>query len=315
MHGFESKLLNVLKEQNFPKTMKPVISLSAGRDSVALLRAIMSIRAAVKLNELSVVYIHHGHSENSDQQTYRDQAAEFVKQLCDKFDLNYIVTPKPSEQLSSEEQFRSFRRSCYEKLLEKDQNYYFWLAHHQQDLLETRLIRLIRGTGPEGFKAMSLCQPPYVRPLLNFSSQEIERYLNDIGQDWLEDPSNESEDYFRNWIRHQWLTQLEDYRPGSIQRMAESLEQLSENLNPVQQDVFTEQGLDRPKFRGLKRSQQKQALAQFCLRKGVKNYTQGQFNELLKHLDRDEKMFTLDIMNSRWKVDAKHISVLFKKQD
>ena len=97
--------------------------------------------------------------------------------------------------------------------------------------------------------------------------------------------------------------------------MAKSFEQLSENLNSVQQDVFTEQGLDRPKFRGLERSQQKQVLAQFCLRKGVKNYTQGQFNELLKHLDRDEKMFTLDIMNSRWKVDAKHISVLFKKQD
>lgn len=315
MHGFESKLLNILKEQNLPQSMKPVISVSAGRDSVALLRAILTIHGALKLNDLSVVYIHHGHSENSNQQKYRDDAEEFVKQLCDKFNLHFIPTQKPSKNLSSEEDFRDFRRSCYNKLLEQEPNYYFWLAQHQQDQLETRLIRIIRGTGPEGFQAMSLWQPPYVRPLLSFSPQEIKVYLDDIGQNWLEDPSNESSEYLRNWIRKQWLPELEDYRPGSAQRMAESFEQLSENLNPVRQDVFIEQGLDRPKFRGLAKSEQKQVLAQFCISKGVKNYTQGQFNELLKHLDRDEKMFTLDIMKSRWLVDAKHISVLFKKQD
>ncbi|MCH2534484.1 MAG: tRNA lysidine(34) synthetase TilS [Bdellovibrionales bacterium] len=315
MHGFESKLLTVLKEQNFPNTMKPVISVSAGQDSVALLRGVLSIQSALKLNELSVVYIHHGSSEQTDQQKYRQQAEEFVKVLCEKFDLKFIEVQKPTKVLSSEEQFRDFRKSCYKKILQQDNNFSFWLAQHQQDQLETRLIRLIRGTGPEGFKAMKVYSPPYVRPLLGFTQKEIHNYLLDIGQNWLEDPSNNSSEYFRNWIRNNWLKQLEDYRPGSTQRLAESLEQLSDNLNSVQQDIFTEQGLDRLKFRALQRSEQKQALAQFCQSKGVKNYTQGQFNELLKHLDRDEKMFTLDIMKSRWFVDAKHITVLFKKQD
>lgn len=317
MHGFESKLLNTLKTLNLPSgSMAPVVCVSGGKDSVALLRSLIQIKGALNLKPVNVLYIHHGYSDSDEQNDYRDRAETFVIDFCKAWELNYLPTPlKPSKYLISEEQFRDFRVQCFQKLLMQNSNYCFWLAQHQDDQLETRLIRLIRGTGPEGLQAMKMVDYPYIRPLLGFSEEEISGYLTDIQQDWLEDPSNSTNDYFRNWIRNHWLADLEAYRPGSVKRLSESLSQIVESYKSLDQSVFTDAGLDRLKFRGLSRAEQKQVLAQFCIRKGIRNYTQGQFNELLKHLDRDEKVFTLELMKSSWSVDAKHINVLFKKQD
>lgn len=89
------------------------------------------------------------------------------------------------------------------------------LAHHADDQAETVLMRLLRGSGVTGLSGMTYRNPRgYVRPLLDITRFEIERYLRRCGLAWREDASNTDTAYLRNRIRHELLPLLEGYNPA-----------------------------------------------------------------------------------------------------
>jgi tRNA(Ile)-lysidine synthase len=75
------------------------------------------------------------------------------------------------------------------------------LAHHEDDQLETVFLNLLRGTGIEGIYGMAERKGWLIRPLLNFSRAEIQRYMMQNQLAWREDSSNEKSDYKRNNLR------------------------------------------------------------------------------------------------------------------
>ncbi|NQZ19461.1 MAG: tRNA lysidine(34) synthetase TilS, partial [Bdellovibrionales bacterium] len=266
-------------------------------DSTALLHIFSHFKKHFGF-QFSVAHVHHGPGDKS-QLSYRKKAWEFVKNSCAELEVPFYSNFKGDEEsflnswvapLKSESDFRDYRYEFFGQL--KSEISYDWLvlAHHQQDLMETRMIRLIRGVGPEGIEAMSLERGDLLRPLLGVSPSELKAYLKFLGQKWLEDPSNENTQYFRNWLRKEWLPQLEEKRPGSLQTLSRSLDLLLENTKgqSVPLSCLQDDEIVLSDFLLLDSTEKSQALATYMNNQGLKNYGQSHIKELLKRLDSEK---------------------------
>jgi len=80
-------------------------------------------------------------------------------------------------------------------------------AHHQDDLIETAIINLLRGTGRRGLSAISN-NKNVLRPLLNHSKKEIISYADENKLRWRDDPTNDNQDYLRNYVRHNLVSKM-----------------------------------------------------------------------------------------------------------
>ena len=217
--------LKSFKELNI-QHKKMIVGVSGGLDSIVLMRLLQELSSVCKL-ELLISYIHHGPANDKKTQDYRDKAYKLISQTCEKNKLLFFSS-KSKKRLKSEEAFRNFRHIEFKKLLKQEKADLIVLAHNQNDLLETRLINLIRGSGRQGLNSMKFYQAPYLRPLLNFSREEIKKYAKTCKLNFLEDPSNKDNSYLRNWIRRKWLKDLEEKRSGSLKSLSRSLALLSD---------------------------------------------------------------------------------------
>jgi tRNA(Ile)-lysidine synthase len=103
-----------------------------------------------------------------------------------------------------------------------------WLlsAHHKDDQAETLLLNLMRGSGPAGLAGIgsvrSFSQGWLVRPLLDVSRTDLEKYAAEQGLVWLDDPSNDDQQFDRNFLRHEVLPRLEERWPDAAGRIRRS---------------------------------------------------------------------------------------------
>ncbi|MBD3161727.1 MAG: tRNA lysidine(34) synthetase TilS, partial [Candidatus Eisenbacteria bacterium] len=141
--------------------------------------------------------------------------------------------PFRSERLAlpgspSEEALRDARLTALERLAGVASSpSWVLLGHHRDDQVETLLLRLLRGSGPIGLAGMRRRRGIFLRPLLAVPRDELERYLEESGTAWVEDPTNRDPDRLRNRIRHRLLPLLErEIRPGSIPAIARAARHL-----------------------------------------------------------------------------------------
>jgi tRNA(Ile)-lysidine synthase len=113
-------------------------------------------------------------------------------------------------------------------------------AHHQQDQVETILMRFLKGTGPAGFQGIQdvRCQNdvPIVRPLLQFTPEELRGYLIAKGVAWVEDPSNHNEFYERTRIRALVKHLSAGWEQGGILKSAAKVYGLQQNFAELTAD-------------------------------------------------------------------------------
>lgn len=284
-----------------------IVAVSGGADSMGLLMMLDDIKSALSL-DLKVVHVHHGPGKT---ELDRSRAQKLVEDESLKLGLSIRVF-RSLRKLSSEAELRAFRRSSLLEALGSDRGWIF-TGHHLQDLLETRLIRLVRGTGPQGLRAIRVKQGVWVRPWLETSRKEIVKEIENRGLGYWEDPSNRQSEPLRNWIRNDWLPQLDSKRPGSLESLGRSLEMLVLGLNTENKGVspvwLGPHTLSRGFFHTLSLNEKQQVLAQ-CLHalQGL-NYSSGQIKEILKRLDNPKKEHTFRMRNSLWEVNAEQISV------
>lgn len=180
---------------------KIVLAISGGIDSVVLLHMIANdidgVRSRLFLNsswpgDFVVAHFNHG---IRGAEANRDEA--FAKTLGDKYGVGVVVGHGRLGSDCSEEQAR---RSRYDFLFKiAGDNGIVVLAHHADDLIETVVMNLIRGTGWRGLAPMS--QNQIVRPLLSWTKTDIAQYAMEHNLSWVEDSTNDSMGYFRNRIR------------------------------------------------------------------------------------------------------------------
>lgn len=288
-----------------------LLAVSGGLDSMALLSILARLRPLMAV-PLHIVHIHHGPADKPEQQKFRDKALDFVKQSATELGLDFH-TSQSDKSLASESELRDFR---YEKMTElmtqlEEQTGRAGLlvtAHHWDDQVETRLLRLIRGTGATGFKAMSLQSGLVMRPLLESSREELEQYVQKLDVPFVSDPSNAEANAMRNWLRNEWLPQLEQKQPGSVRRMALSMEKLSDELSGKSVElVVTEGRIPRADFQVLAPQQKTKLLVRYLRQCGLRDYRASQVNELVKRLDTSRREHRFHLLKFEWRLNAEHI--------
>ena len=190
------------------------VAVSGGIDSVALAHALQEVAQRSRLR-LSIAHVNHGlRGAESDA----DQG--FVEALGTRLGLAVRVErvdPRaarlagPSrDRPSLQEAARTLRYAALARLAERTGADCIATAHHADDQAETLLLRILRGTGPDGLAGIPERSPDgrVVRPFLGVTRGEIERYAAGRSLRWREDPSNASPRYARNRLRREWLPGL-----------------------------------------------------------------------------------------------------------
>lgn len=221
LHPLERRILTHLLKAGL-KGERWVLALSGGLDSAVLGEVMVRISRFGKW-DLVVGSVHHGPAKDEAQARFRSAAISMVEGWAQNWGVPF-VTRISGQELKSEAAARKFRHEGLRDIADQVGAMRVVMGHHKDDLLETRLIRLIRGTGPTGLKAMKIQSGILLKPFLKETRADLSSYAAEMKLDWVEDPSNGKSHFLRNWIRNDWLSALEKVRPGASLRLSESLE-------------------------------------------------------------------------------------------
>ena len=295
-----------------------LLAVSGGVDSMALFFVYLHLRKHFGF-DFAVAHYHHGPNKDPLQEDFRSRAEGFIRDQCKKQkapffsngDDQYGISKSEDEGGQSEAELRNRRYRFLELVLKEESFDLLVLAHHRDDLLETRLLRLFRGVGPQGLESMSLIQGFRLRPFLDSNPREFKEYLLSCGGSWMEDPGNQSQKPFRNWLRNKWLKDLQERSPGALSALARSLDLMVEGSKTrfSPELCIQEEKVVLGRLLELDREQQKQVLAFYMRTRGFKNYGLSHINEILKRIDTEKKNHTFQLLGCRWNVDAGQMSV------
>ena len=195
-----------------------VVAVSGGVDSMVLL----DLLAQQKNIELVVAHVDHGIREDSAEDR------RLVQKTAQKLQLAYEYTELELGKDVSEETARNARYAFLTKVRGDHKADAIITAHHQDDVLETMCINVLRGTHSRGLSSLKNTNE-IVRPLLSYSKEDIREYANKHSIEWREDSTNQDETYLRNWMRRHILPKLSaDQRASLIDAHKKSLSVSSE---------------------------------------------------------------------------------------
>ncbi len=303
-NNFEHQIWKKIKAHDLDKK-KLLLTISGGLDSMVLL----DVFASLKLKNIKVLHFHHGEFENRD---FRDQAQKNIEDYCRHKKIE-LIFEKSDQQLSSESDCRYARKKFFD--LQKSTDSVFVTGHHLDDLLETRLIKMVRGTGVDGLNAFMEYNGEIFRPLLDFSKKEILEHAITQKIKWVDDPTNLESDYLRNWIRNQWLPALNDKHPGGVENLAKSIERLLEfDDHLTDQLTFSGDEIQIPRlwFFGLSTKDQLKVLSKVASSFKNNEISEGNLQEINKRLDKNQKEHIFELYSMNWVLNAQQIVVRFK---
>jgi len=219
----KDKVKAFMKQQNMlNKGDHVLIGLSGGADSVCLFHILQSLKEEYRL-QLTAVHVEHG---IRGEEALED--AEYVSRLCEEAGVpcyvEHIDVPKlaKEEGLSEEEMGRNVRYEIFERVAKQVGANRIAVAHHANDVAETMLFHLCRGTGLAGLCALTPVRGNIIRPLLSLNRTEIETYLQSENITYRTDSTNKDTKYTRNYIRHEILPLMENVNPKAVEHLVQT---------------------------------------------------------------------------------------------
>lgn len=302
---------------------KYVIAVSGGVDSMALLHMLVkksqsSVVSDLEtedtdnrklktdhINSLKLIVAHfdHGIRPNSEEDR------KFVEAEAKKYGLSFEYKREELGENASENLARERRYAFLETVKQKYQADAIITAHHRDDVIETAVLNLLRGTGRRGLT--SLKSGKIIRPLLSVNKSEILEYAKQNNLEWRDDPTNEDIKYTRNIVR-KMLKNSDQKFLSEFDEVISDSKSRNEIMDTICEEVFNEgyNGADstfsRQYFIALPHSVGKEVLA-FWLRKLSVEFDKQSIQRLAVGLKVAKSGAKLDI-------DKRHIFVVTNKQ-
>jgi tRNA(Ile)-lysidine synthase len=198
------------------------IAVSGGMDSMALLHACAKIGLRIKV--LHVNYQLRNDESEGDE--------SFVRQAAETLSVPFLLKKMDTKQVqegsgnSTQMIAREIRYAWFDSLLESGEVDFVLLAHHEDDLAETLLLNLIRGTRLAGLHSMRPARGKLLRPMLSLTRSEIEAWVSENEIDYREDSSNRSTQYKRNKLRLEIMPLLREMNPS----ISDTLHRFSDHM-------------------------------------------------------------------------------------
>ena len=193
---------------SFHKNDVIVVGCSAGPDSMALVDMLLKIREKYQLS-LIVAHVNHNLRKQSVQEE------NYLRDYCEKHQIMFecmMITEYGDDNFHNEA--RNIRYNFFENVVYKYQANYLMTAHHGDDLVETILMRITRGSNLNGYsgfkKIVDMEGYQIVRPFLSFTKQELEDYDKKNHVMYYVDDSNAKDKYTRNRYRKYVLPFLKE---------------------------------------------------------------------------------------------------------
>jgi tRNA(Ile)-lysidine synthase len=315
-NNVEHQVWNKLKEHQLENEPVYLLAVSGGLDSMVLLQVMKKIKPQAKL---VMMHYHHGPGSNLK---YRDECVDLLNKV--QSDQLILEVGKSVLELNSENEFREARLAFFEKIKSKYNVSYYFTAHHLDDVLETRLIKMIRGTGLEGLEAFEEWNQKCMRPFFEMNKSALQKYAHENQVSWLDDPTNLENDYLRNWIRNVWLPQLDQKMPGGLENIAKSLQNMI-NESASGWDRYAEESpryvtridqtisIDRSWFFSFNTKDQLIVLIRVINESFQCGFSTNQIKEVLKRLDKNQNEHIFNVASINWVINAQTIMLTYTK--
>src|SRR5215210_8543827 len=205
---------------------RPLVLVSGGPDSVALLRTLVDLGA-----QPAVLHADHGLRGEESRED-----AEFVRGLCRRLgvvcEVRYLgLDDGPNLQ----ERARDERYRLAEELAARLGLQTVATGHTADDVAETVLMNLARGAGLRGLSGIPPVRDEFQRPLIERTRHEVLEYLEDLNQPYRTDPTNLTGKYARNRVRLEVLPVLQQLYPAAARNVARAAALAREDLEVLEE--------------------------------------------------------------------------------
>lgn len=218
-----------------------VAGISGGPDSMVLLSLLIKLKKEL---DVTVVCAHVNHN-------VRKESAEellFVKDYCDKHGIIFesmVIENYGDDNFHNEA--RRIRYEYFQRLVNQYHAKYLFTAHHGDDLMETILMRIVRGSTLKGYSGFSKIveYPTYsiVRPLIHLTKDQIENYAKTHKIPYVIDSSNNKDKYTRNRFRKYILPRLKEEDGmvhGKFYKFSKNLLECNEYIEKQVKDIISQ---------------------------------------------------------------------------
>lgn len=220
-----SEVYEFLNSLNISCDMPLVVGVSYGPDSMFLLDLLSKY---FNRNKVICAHVHHNHRKESDEE------ASKLETYCKKNNITFefMKIDSYNDNKFTEEEARVKRYDFFESLLKKYNSHFLFTAHHGDDLVETVLMRLVRGSNVKGYSGISLIDNrenyKLVRPLLYLTKEDILNYCDENSIPYAVDITNYSDEQTRNRYRNKVLKFLKEENKNVHQKFLSFSNKLKE---------------------------------------------------------------------------------------
>ena len=221
--------------------MRILLAVSGGIDSMYLANRAPELFPGASFAVAHCNFRLRGEESDSDE--------EFVRGWCAEHGMECYVTRFDTEEyaanngISIEMAARNLRYAWFSELCHAKGFDALATAHNACDNAETLILNLLRGTGSKGTRGMALSSTGFgitiLRPMLNISRDEIEKWMKDRGLGWHEDRTNAESEYKRNKIRNCVFPIFKEINPSFLQTLGADMRRFAQ-VDDIAEDYYRE---------------------------------------------------------------------------
>ena len=214
-----------------------MLAVSGGMDSMVMLNLFKEALYSIGVAHCNFQL--RGEDSNKDE--------HFVERACEGIHIPFYSTRFDTQEFASEHGLsvqmaaRDLRYAWFDEIAQQHGYDFVATAHHVNDSLETILLNLTKGTSLQGLAGIPLKNGIIIRPMLFASREAIKSYALAHAVSWREDLSNSTDDYQRNFLRHQVVPKLKELNPSLEDTIQKNLTKIYGSVELVQKGkVFVE---------------------------------------------------------------------------